>query len=207
VKHFGTLFLGVFGLFTASWIGLVAYPFLTFAALQPHKDENTGAVAPPGVPGFAAQGARVYAANGCVSCHTQFVRDKNEGSDIDRKWGTRRTVARDYLFDSRVFLGDSRQGPDLSNIGVRQTDAQWYYRLLLDPRLSGPESAMPAYPWLFRTQKIAGQRSADSLKIEGTEAPPDAYEIVPTQQARDLVGYLMSMKRNYALPEAPEPKE
>ncbi len=207
MNRFSTFFLGVFGVFGASWLGLVAYPYLTFAALQPHKDENTGAIAPPGIPGTAAQGYHVYAGNGCVNCHTQFVRDKNEGSDIERKWGNRRTVARDYLFDGQVFLGDSRQGPDLTNVGVRQTDAQWFYRLLFDPRQMNPEANMPAYPWLFAERKIVGQVSADALHLQGSDAPPPGYEIVPTRQARELVGYLLSLKRDYPLPEAPEPKE
>ncbi len=207
MNRFSTFFLGVFATFCAAWLGLVAYPYLTFAALQPHKDENTGAIAPPGVPGTAAQGYHIYAGNGCVNCHTQFVRDKNEGSDIERKWGTRRTVARDYLFDGQVFLGDSRQGPDLTNVGVRQTDAQWFYRLLFDPRQMNPESNMPAYPWLFAKRRIVGQVSVDALHLQGSDAPPPGYEIVPTQQARELVGYLLSLKRNYPLPEAPEPKE
>ena len=78
------LFFGVFLLFGLSWLALAAYPYITFAGLQQSKDEATGALAPPGNPGTADQGARVYAANGCFYCHSQYVRDKNEGSDIDR---------------------------------------------------------------------------------------------------------------------------
>ena len=207
MKRFSLLFLGIVGAFGASWLGFVAYPYLTFAGLKPHQDENTGEIAPPGLPGFAGQGYHLYAGNGCVYCHTQFVRDKNEGSDIDRQWGTRRTVARDYIFDGQVFLGTARLGPDLTNVGVRQTDRQWFYRLLYDPRLMNPESIMPSYRWLFSTRKIAGQRSDDALKLEGSDAPPAGYEVVPTAEAKALVGYLLSMKRNYQLPEAPEPKE
>ena len=89
------LFFGIFGAFGLSWLGFVAYPYLTFAGLQPNKDPNTQEVAPPAKPGTAEQGYHVYASSGCVYCHSQFVRDKNEGSDIDRVWGKRRTVARD----------------------------------------------------------------------------------------------------------------
>ena len=83
-------------------------------------------------------------------CHSQFVRAQDEGNDIDRKWGTRRTVARDYMFDRQVFLGTSRLGADLSNVGVRQTDPQWFYRILYSPQTMSPEVSMPAYRWLFR---------------------------------------------------------
>jgi len=207
MNKFAHLFLGVFGLFGASWLAFVAYPYITFAGMQPNKDPNTNAVAPQGNPGTADQGARVYAANGCVYCHSQFVRDKNEGADIDRGWGKRRTVARDYMFDRYVFLGNSRLGGDLTNIGVRQTDPQWFYRLLYDPRSLHPASVMPSFRYLFRTRKISGQSSADALKLSGPAAPPSGYEIVPTEQGRAIVAYLISLKRNYALPEAPEPAE
>jgi cytochrome c oxidase cbb3-type subunit II len=201
------LFFGAFLLFGTSWLGLVAYPYLTFAGLRQSKDEATGALAPQGNPGTATQGARVYAANGCFYCHSQYVREKNEGNDIDRKWGTRRTVARDYMFDQQVFLGTSRLGADLTNVGVRQTDPQWFYRILYDPHSMSEEVAMPAYRWLFETREIQGQPSADAVKLEGPIAPPSGYEVVPTTEGKALVGYLLSLKKNYPLPEAPEATE
>jgi cytochrome c oxidase cbb3-type subunit II len=201
------LFFGVFVLFGLSWLALAAYPYITFAGLQRSRDEATGALAPPGNPGTADQGARVYAANGCFYCHSQYVRNKSEGSDIDRKWGKRRTVARDYMFDRMVFLGTSRLGADLTNAGDRQTDSQWFYRILYIPRTVTPESVMPAYRWLFRTQEIQGQPSFDAVKLEGKDAPPPGYEVVPTEEGKALVNYLLSLKKNYPLPEAPEPAE
>lgn len=207
MKNFGSLFFGVLALFGASWLVFVGYPYLAFAGLQPNKDPNTGAVAPQGNPGTADQGARVFAANGCVCCHSQFVRDKNEGADIERGWGKRRTVARDYMFDRNVFLGNSRLGADLTNIGVRQTDPKWFYGLLYNPQSLHPASVMPSFKYLFKTQKISGQTSADALKLEGPDAPPAGYEIVPTEEGKAIVAYLISLKRNYELPEAPEPAE
>jgi cytochrome c oxidase cbb3-type subunit II len=207
VNKITRLFFGVFVLFGAAWLGLVAYPYLTFAGLRQSKDDATGALAPLGNPGVAAQGARVYAANGCLYCHSQFVRAKDEGNDIDRKWGTRRTVARDYMFDRQVFLGTSRLGADLSNVGVRQTDPQWFYRILYSPQTMSPEVSMPAYRWLFVTREIQGQPSVDALKLEGADAPSPGHEIVPTEEGKALVGYLLSLKKNYPLPEAPEATE
>jgi cytochrome c oxidase cbb3-type subunit II len=207
VNKITRLFFGVFVLFGAAWLGLVAYPYLTFAGLRQSKDDATGALAPLGNPGTAAQGARVYAANGCVYCHSQYVREKDEGNDIGRQWGTRRTVARDYMFDQQVFLGTSRLGADLSNVGVRQTDPQWFYRILYSPHTMSPEVSMPAYRWLFQTREIQGQPSVDALKLEGSDAPSPGYEIVPTEEGKVLVGYLLSLKKNYPLPEAPEATE
>ncbi len=66
---------------------------------------------------MVARGARVYAANGCVYCHSQQVRPEYGGSDLERKWGVRRSAPRDYIFESIVFLGKTRIGPDLANVG------------------------------------------------------------------------------------------
>src|SRR6185369_11382026 len=69
--------------------------------------------------GMAERGRKIYAANGCVYCHSQQVRADYAASDIDRKWGTRRSAPRDYIFDRPAMLGQLRMGPDLSNIGKR----------------------------------------------------------------------------------------
>jgi cytochrome c oxidase cbb3-type subunit 2 len=207
MKSITGLVSGIFVLFLVCWAGSVAYPYFTFAGLKQDKDAITNEFTPPAVPGVAQQGSHVFAANGCIYCHTQFARDKDEGSDIDRQWAKRRTVARDYMTDRDVFLGVSRFGPDLTNVGVRQKDPQWYYRLLYDPRTVNPASAMPSYRWLFREQKIDGQPAANALKLEGADQPKPGYEIVPTSEGEWLVGYLLSLKHDYNLPEAPEPKE
>jgi len=65
------------------------------------------------------RGAHVYAANGCVYCHSQQVRADYIADDIERKWGDRRSAPRDYIFDRPVFLGKMRMGQDLANIGAR----------------------------------------------------------------------------------------
>jgi Cytochrome C oxidase, mono-heme subunit/FixO len=65
------------------------------------------------------RGAHVYAANGCVYCHSQQVRADYIADDIERKWGNRRSAPRDYIFDRPIFLGKMRMGQDLANIGAR----------------------------------------------------------------------------------------
>jgi cytochrome c oxidase cbb3-type subunit 2 len=68
---------------------------------------------------MVARGNHVYVANGCVYCHSQQVRPDYVAADIDRKWGTRRSAPRDYIFERPVQLGQERMGPDLSNEGKR----------------------------------------------------------------------------------------
>ena len=156
-------------------------------------------ITPWDAPGAAHQGERIYAANGCVYCHTQQVRPANSGADIIRGWGTakdesddkappiiRRTYPRDYIWQGQVFLGNSREGADLSNVAERFTDAAVLYRYLYDPYILNPHSSMPAYRFLFIERKISGLPSKDALALTGDDAPPAGYEIVPTDEASRL---------------------
>ena len=113
------LVLGIFGTFTFSWVGLTVIPNLQIGHLDPQMDEEGTDVYPAPKSGMTERGRHVYAANGCIYCHSQQVRADYAASDIDRKWGERRSAPRDYLFDRPVLLGKMRMGPDLSNIGKR----------------------------------------------------------------------------------------
>src|SRR5216684_7646718 len=113
------LFLGIFGTFIFSWVGLIFVPNTQIGHLNPQTDEEGNDPYPAPRSGMAERGRRVYVANGCVYCHSQQVRADYAASDIDRKWGERRSAPRDYIFARPVLLGKMRMGPDLSNIGKR----------------------------------------------------------------------------------------
>ena len=119
MKGLAPLFLGLFGTFAFSWIGLTVIPNIQIGALNPQMDEEGTDIYPMPKSGMAEHGRRVYAANGCVYCHSQQIRPDYVSADIDRKWGERRSAPRDYIFDRPVQLGQERMGPDLSNIGKR----------------------------------------------------------------------------------------
>lgn len=119
MKGIKGLFLGIFGTFVFSWAGLIYVPNLQIGHLDPQMDEEGNDVYPAPRSGMAERGRRVYVANGCIYCHSQQVRADYAASDIDRKWGERRSAPRDYLFDRPAQLGKMRMGPDLSNIGKR----------------------------------------------------------------------------------------
>lgn len=119
MKGVTALFLGIFGTFAFSWAGLTLIPNWQIGHLDPQMDEEMTDVYPMPKSGMAERGLKVYAANGCVYCHSQQVRADYAASDIDRKWGTRRSAPRDYLFERPVMLGKMRLGPDLANIGKR----------------------------------------------------------------------------------------
>jgi cytochrome c oxidase cbb3-type subunit 2 len=117
MKGLQPLFLGIFGIFAFSWLGMTVVPNLQIGSLNPQTDEDGGDAYPMPPSGMVVRGARVYASNGCVYCHSQQVRPEYGGSDIERHWGKRRSAPRDYIFEPIVFLGEMRIGPDLANVG------------------------------------------------------------------------------------------
>jgi cbb3-type cytochrome oxidase cytochrome c subunit len=151
-----------------------------------------------------------------------------QGPDLERGWGRGRTVAADFLMDAVVMPGSLRLGPDLANVGARLPLAEWHYRHLLDPRSTVPGSVMPPSPFLFEKRPAGSPRSADAFSrlpsgsvaaavltgsrtnfVSGSgEGAADAalagvewYE--PTDAARALVAYLLSLKAEVALLERP----
>ena len=62
---------------------------------------------------------------------------------------------------------------------------------------------MPSYRYLYRSRRIAGQTSSNAVVgLKGPHAPQPGYEVVPTEDAGVLVAYLLSLRRDYPLPEA-----
>jgi cbb3-type cytochrome oxidase cytochrome c subunit len=273
MKGLAPLFLGIFGTFAFSWVGLTVLPNWQIGSLNPQSDEEATDIYPQPQSGMFERGARVYAANGCIYCHSQQVRAEYAGADIERKWGDRRSAPRDYIFERPVFLGKMRMGQDIANIGARapaeqespapasspatqgaaaspgaskpptspapaapppskspataavagaspsaspsagppwpeQTrglppmySAAWHHVHLYSPRSINLDSNMPSYRFLYRARRITDARSTDSLKLTGSDAPPEGWEIIPTFDARCLIAYLMARNQSHPLKE------
>ena len=125
-------FIGLFIAALLSWAGIVLGSHAQLGQLTPYVDPNESRAFPLRHSGISAQGQLVYDDLGCAACHTQQVRRPGFGSDKERGWGDHQSVARDYIYETRVQLGESRLGPDLANAGVRKTpyDAEDFYKLL-----------------------------------------------------------------------------
>src|SRR6266516_6028462 len=124
MKGLAPLFLGIFGTLAFSWVGLTVIPNWQIGHLNPQSDEEGTDIYPMPQSGMVARGGRVYAANGCIYCHSQQVRADYAADDIERKWGDRRSAPRDYIFERPVFLGKMRMGQDIANIGARAPTEQ-----------------------------------------------------------------------------------
>lgn len=146
MKGIVPLFLGIFGTFAFSWAGLILIPNYQIGHLEPQMDEDGNDPYPAPKSGMADRGRQIYAANGCVYCHSQQVRADYAATDIDRKWGDRRSAPRDYLFERPVVLGKMRLGPDLSNIGKRAPVEEENASPAASPTPAGPAApqASPA---------------------------------------------------------------
>jgi cytochrome c oxidase cbb3-type subunit 2 len=125
------------------------------------------------------------------------------GPDITRGWGRRRTVAEDFLFDAPVMPGSQRVGPDLANVGTRLPDANYHLLHLYAPRFEAKASTMPPYRFLFEKRKIGPRPSPDALSLTGGLAPEAGYEIVPKPAAKALAAYLVSLRADAPLFDAP----
>ena len=125
------------------------------------------------------------------------------GPDIARGWGARRSIAEDFLYDSPVMPGSQRIGPDLANVGARQQAPVWHLQHLYAPGSKVEGSLMPPYRYLFEKRRIERARSPEALALEGKLAPEPGFEIVPKREAKALVSYLLSLRADEPLFEAP----
>jgi len=221
---FRTFILGLTASFGIAWLAIIVIPFFKMRDLAPipypEAKTVTAGVFFPKRTGRVVNGARVYAENGCYICHTQLVRPTYAGNDLYRPdWGglkmdpdrgdTRReTNAYDFFGESFAQIGEMRMGPDLSNIGRRvetapassADPARWLYAHLYNPR-NNPQtwnSTCPPHPFLFEKREIKGVPSADAMAVNAGEN----MEILPGSDAKTLVSYLLSMKKDQPVPAA-----
>ena len=109
---------------------------IAFALLASLYALATWHPAAPATP--AARGLQVYASEGCIHCHSHFVRPIP--ADIEL-WGVTRS-------EITAQTGNRRQGPDLATVGDRRP-ADWNRAHLIDPQRFSAGSVMPSFAHLF----------------------------------------------------------
>lgn len=145
------------------------------------------------------KGRKTYIENGCVYCHSQQVRDPVAGADKHFGWG-RASLPSDYIHDKPHLLGTMRTGPDLSNIGSRQPSRDWHHLHLYDPRSLVAWSIMPGFSFLYEVATAAESPKIGAIRIPGKT---DQW-IIPSEEAENLVSYMISLKRDREPMKAPE---
>jgi cytochrome c oxidase cbb3-type subunit 2 len=120
----------------------------------------------PSVSSAAERGRQVYVSEGCIHCHSQYVRPGSADVEI---WGPARRME-EILNGKPVLIGNRRQGPDLTNVGARRSEA-WLKAHFIDPRAFAPDSPMPSYAHLFDDGR--GEDLVRYLKLSGVSATAD----------------------------------
>ncbi len=93
----------------------------------------------------AERGRQVYIAEGCIHCHSQYVRPQT--ADV-LMWGPVESLDAVHL-QHPPLIGNRRQGPDLSQVGARRSSL-WFKMHFFDPPEVSGASIMPSYAFLFR---------------------------------------------------------
>ena len=198
--------IGIFLTLGIAWLAFVVGARKQYGDLVPSPQalEEDGSIPadadlyPVELAGLAKQGAEEYASLGCVTCHTQQVRRVETGFDVERGWGKRPSVPRDYVLQDHVLLGNSRIGPDLANLGLREYSDEWLHQHLFEPQSMIPSSLCPPSPFLY--DEIDEPVHTD-IEVTSLEDEDSTRYIRPSLRANRLVAYLQSLKQDYELPE------
>ena len=91
------------------------------------------------------RGREVYISNGCIHCHSQYVRPNTADALM---WGPAATLE-ELRAQRPPLIGNRRQGPDLSQVGGRRSSL-WLRAHFYNPQEVSHASFMPAYKQLFR---------------------------------------------------------
>ena len=92
-------------------------------------------------------GRNIYIREGCYACHSQMIRTLRD--EVER-YGPY-SLAVESKYDHPMLWGSKRTGPDLARMGNKYSD-EWHVRHLNNPRDVVPQSVMPHYSWLGRTE-------------------------------------------------------
>lgn len=95
------------------------------------------------------RGYLVYLANGCMYCHTLYLRPE----DIKTGWAEGAKPEEvsqmgDFVHYPFTMLGTQRDGPDLTVMGRKIPDMKYQIDHLVEPRKFKPKSVMPSYRYL-----------------------------------------------------------
>ncbi len=115
----------------------------------------------------AARGRQVYIQEGCINCHSQYVRPRSRDVEL---WGPHRPAASG---EHPPLYGNRRQGPDLTNAGSRRP-REWHRLHLVEPRTVSAGSRMPSYAHLFADDDTRGDDLVaylGSLRLEARDEP------------------------------------
>jgi cytochrome c oxidase cbb3-type subunit II len=142
-------------------------------------------------------GRDIYQREGCYNCHSQMIRPFRAET---LRYG-HYSVAGEFVYDHPFQWGSKRTGPDLQRVGGKYSD-EWHRIHLNNPRDVVPESNMPAYAWLEKTEVDAAAMPSHMKALRTVGVPytdgdiAGAAEAVKGKTEQDaLIAYLQSLGR------------
>jgi len=92
-------------------------------------------------------GRNIYVREGCYLCHSQMIRPFRDEAE---RYG-HYSLAAESMYDHPFQWGSKRTGPDLARVGGKYSN-DWQTAHLINPRSVVPESVMPGYPFMAKTE-------------------------------------------------------
>jgi cytochrome c oxidase cbb3-type subunit 2 len=150
------------------WRNWLMGVLVVLPALIAGRAKTAAEIAPTAI----ERGRAVYVAEGCINCHSQYVRPI---ALDEATWGSAGKLQQ-VLAGKPVLIGNRRQGPDLQHVGLRRSEA-WLKIHFIEPRTLVPGSVMPSYAHLFNDQR--GDDLVAYLKSLGADR---AFEIIAERE-------------------------
>jgi len=94
------------------------------------------------------RGRQIYISEGCISCHSQYVRP---GRADELMWGPTESMQQVHA-EQPPLIGNRRQGPDLAEVGLRRSPL-WLKAHMIAPATLSYNSPMPSYAFLFEDSR------------------------------------------------------
>jgi cytochrome c oxidase cbb3-type subunit 2 len=117
------------------------------------------------------RGRRVYIAEGCINCHSQYVRPHSPDVEMWGPSGNLDAIRR----EKPPLIGNRRQGPDLTNVGSRRSPL-WLRIHQGDPRALSYRSIMPSYAYLFKGAHGIANRGDNLIAYLSSLKSPDSVQ-------------------------------
>jgi len=121
-------------------------------------------------------GRDIYVREGCYVCHSQMIRPMRD--EVER-YG-HYSLAAESMYDHPHQWGSKRTGPDVARVGGRYSD-EWHVDHFTDPQSVVPESVMPKYDYLKRTE-INADYVGDLVKTHAFVGVPYTDEMIAAAQ-------------------------
>ncbi|OIQ86469.1 cytochrome C oxidase, mono-heme subunit/FixO [mine drainage metagenome] len=140
------------------------------------------------------RGRDIYIREGCYLCHSQMIRPFR---DEALRYG-HYSLAAESKYDHPFQWGSKRTGPDLARVGGKYSN-DWHVQHLTAPRSMVPESVMPNYPWLIRTNLDTSDLTLRMMALRTTGVP---YSLSQAEYERNVKQFGEDVAKTLHIPDA-----